>query len=142
MPLQLSEACNEHEKAALHLALFVGAFLAHFLAQGPSVAMQPASACQKSLLLGFVIEESQNLSRDNAIGHHFHTAQAVSILSRNSFVMLASAVAFARGKFLKYNDKNSPRVSTRMILELASMSSFKFLAVQGCIDSSVFTTAS
>lgn len=81
MPLQLSEARNEHEKVALHLALFVGAFLAYSRVEGPSIAMQPTSVCQESPLLGFVIEESQNLRRDNANGHHFHTAQALSILS-------------------------------------------------------------
>lgn len=41
MPLQLSEARNEHEKVALHLALFVGAFLAYSRVEGPSIAMQP-----------------------------------------------------------------------------------------------------
>lgn len=86
----------------------------------------PSSVCQESPLLGFVIEESQNPRRDNASGHHFHTAQALSILSLKCLCN-ASICHRARSRpALKNTGKNSSQVSTRVIFQLASMSSLIF----------------
>lgn len=90
MPLQLSQAQNEHKKAALHLALFLKVLFGFSCAGLLYSAKCPTLVCQVSVLLGFVIGKSKNRCEDNASGHHFPVSATLSYF-RNAIVMLLPA---------------------------------------------------
>ena len=81
MPLQLSQAQNEHKKAALHLASFLKVLFGFSCAGALYSTKWPTLVCQVSVLLGFVIGKSKNRYKDNASDHHFIVAQPVYLIS-------------------------------------------------------------
>lgn len=90
MPLQLSQAQNEHKKAALHLPLFLKVLFGFSCAGAFYSAKWPTLVCQVSVLLGFVIGKSKNRYEDNASGIHFSILGTLSYF-RNATVMLLLA---------------------------------------------------